>query len=57
VEKKEDGAFVAKVPAMPGCIGQGKTTQEALENVRQAMILFIEDCRRSGKDIPREPDR
>jgi predicted RNase H-like HicB family nuclease len=38
----EDGQWVASVPSMPGCISQGKTPEEALENVREATALWAE---------------
>ena len=33
----EDGIFVAECPAIPGCVSQGNTEAEAVENVRQAI--------------------
>jgi predicted RNase H-like HicB family nuclease len=43
-----DGWFVAEVPSLPGCISQGKTEEEALENIREAIELYLEpdeeDC-------------
>jgi len=36
----EDGVFVAECPAIPGCVSQGRTEAEAVENVRQA----IQEC-------------
>ncbi|MGH9792626.1 MAG: type II toxin-antitoxin system HicB family antitoxin [Candidatus Acidiferrales bacterium] len=38
----EDGVFVAECPAIPGCISQGKTEQEALENIKEAIELCLE---------------
>jgi len=37
VEKDEAGYFVAEVPALPGCLSQGKTKEEALQNIREAV--------------------
>jgi len=34
--------YVADVPSLPGCMSQGKTVEEALENVREAMALFTQ---------------
>ena len=42
IEKGEDGYFVASVPALRGCWSQGKTKQEALENIREAIDLYLE---------------
>ena len=33
IEQDEDGMFMAQVPALPGCISQGKTRGEALKNI------------------------
>ena len=38
----EDGWYVVEVPALPGCISQGKTTEEALENIKEAIELYLE---------------
>lgn len=38
----EDGYFVVEVPSLPGCISQGKTREEALANIEEAISLYIE---------------
>lgn len=50
----EDGAWVATIPSLPGCISQGSTKQEAAENVREAMEVWIESMRDRGEPIPPE---
>jgi predicted RNase H-like HicB family nuclease len=42
VEPGEDGYFVAHVPALKGCWSQGKTRDEALANIREAIDLYLE---------------
>ena len=42
VERGEDGYFVAHVPSLKSCWSQGKTREEALENIREAINLFLE---------------
>ena len=37
VEQDEKGYYVAEVPALPGCLSQGKTYNEALENIKEAI--------------------
>jgi predicted RNase H-like HicB family nuclease len=37
VDRDEDGIFVAECPAIPGCVSQGKTEEEALRNIRDAI--------------------
>lgn len=43
----EDGQFVAECPALPGCISEGKTKEEALENIKEAIDL----CREVRRDM------
>jgi predicted RNase H-like HicB family nuclease len=47
VEKDEAGYFVAEVPALPGCLSQGKTEEEALTNIRDAVDGWRSWSRRS----------
>ena len=42
IEKDEAGYFVAEVPALPGCVSQGLTKDEALQNVREAVEGWLE---------------
>jgi predicted RNase H-like HicB family nuclease len=42
IEPGEDAYFVARVPALRGCWSQGKTKDEALKNIREAIDLFLE---------------
>ncbi len=42
VERGEDGYFVAHVPALKSCWSQGKTREEVLENIREAIDLYLE---------------
>ncbi len=54
VEKDEDGLYVASVPLLQGCYTQGKTYEEALENIKDAIKLHIEARRSLGEPIPIE---
>ena len=47
VRRGEDGYFVANCPSLKSCWSQGKTREEALENIREAIALFLEP--RPGK--------
>lgn len=42
IAQDEDGMFVATVPAIPGCYSQGKTYEEAVSRVREAIALCLE---------------
>ena len=50
IEKDEDGYF-AMCPALQGCYSQGDTSEEALENIKDAIQLHIEDIHESGEVI------
>ena len=52
LEQELVGGFVAIVPALPGCVTQGDTRDEALANVREAMELYIEDCVAARDPVP-----
>jgi len=41
LEKAEDGWIVAECPALPGCVSQGKDEQEAISNIREAIIGWL----------------
>lgn len=52
----EDGGFIAVVPELPGCSAFGATEEEALEEVKVAIELWVTVARKEGRD-PRSPDR
>jgi len=54
LEQEQDGGYVASVPALPGCVSQGDNRNEALNNIREAIELYVEDCRDAGDPIPTE---
>lgn len=54
LEKGEDGYVIAECPALPGCISQGKTMEEAVANIREAIQGVIEVRRKHGLAIPEE---
>jgi predicted RNase H-like HicB family nuclease len=42
LEPSEDGGFTVFVPSLPGCISEGDTREEALENIREAIELYLD---------------
>ncbi len=48
----EDGYWVAQCPSLPPCISQGKTREEALANIKEAIQLYLEQLHSEGKPIP-----
>jgi predicted RNase H-like HicB family nuclease len=56
LEQEADGGYVVTVPALPACISQGDTRDEALTNIREAIAVYLEHLRERGEAIPREVD-
>lgn len=42
LEPSEEGGYTAIVPALPGCISEGDSRREAIENIREAIELYLE---------------
>jgi predicted RNase H-like HicB family nuclease len=42
VETDEDGVWIVECPVIPGCVSQGKTKEDALENIKDAIDLCLE---------------
>ena len=56
VHKAEEGGFWVEVPALPGCYSQGESLEETLDNVREAIGLYLEVIRHEGRDTPQDAD-
>ena len=52
IEQDEDGVFVAEVPSLPGCVTQGRTRGEALENIKDAIAAYLSSLRKRGEPVP-----
>ena len=50
IDRDEDGVWIVECPAIPGCVSQGATKEEALENVKEAIALCLEV--RAEKGLP-----
>lgn len=50
----EDGYFVAECPSLPGCISQGKTREEAVTNIKEAIQGYIAALEEDGLPVPVE---
>jgi predicted RNase H-like HicB family nuclease len=42
LEPCDEGGFAVYVPSLPGCISEGETREEALENIKEAIALYLE---------------
>ncbi len=54
---KDDEAFVAEVPELPGCMADGETYQEALANAEVIIAEWLETARELGRTIPEPKGR
>jgi antitoxin HicB len=54
LDPDDEGGYTVTVPALPGVITQGDTRDEALEMVRDAIALYLEDLQADGEAIPTE---
>jgi predicted RNase H-like HicB family nuclease len=50
----EDGYWVAQCPSLPPCISQGKTKQEAIANIKEAIELYLEMLQEEERIIPED---
>ncbi|HLJ39860.1 MAG TPA: type II toxin-antitoxin system HicB family antitoxin [Candidatus Acidoferrales bacterium] len=52
VSQDEDGMFVAECSNLPGCVSQGKTHDEAITNIRDAIEGYLASLQKHGEPIP-----
>jgi len=50
----EDGYWVAECPSLPGCLSQGRTREEALVNIKEAIQVYLETLETDGQPVPQE---
>ena len=50
----EDGYWVAECPSLSGCVSQGKTKQEAIANVKEAIEGYVAALQEDGLPVPEE---
>ena len=51
IEEDEDGLFVVECPSLPGCVSQGKTRREAIENIQDAIKGYLESLKKHNEPI------
>jgi predicted RNase H-like HicB family nuclease len=52
VFRGEDGYWVAEAPSLPGCVSQGRSKEEAIEGIKEAIALYIESLESENRPIP-----
>ena len=50
----EDGFWVVECPSLPGCVSQGKSREEAIANIKEAIEGYVEALKEDGLAIPPE---
>ena len=50
----ENGFWVAECPSLPGCISQGETREEAVDNIREAIELYLSVLMEDNLPVPEE---
>ncbi len=53
LEPSDDGGFTVFVPALPGCISEGESKEDAIKNIREAIELYVEPVE---DDLPLSPE-
>ena len=56
IHDAEEGGYWVEVPALPGCYSQGEPVDDALENVKDAIALYLEVLEDEDADIPTDSD-
>jgi predicted RNase H-like HicB family nuclease len=54
IYRGEDGYWVAECPSLPGCVSQGKTKEEATQNIKEAIRGYIAALEEDGLPVPEE---
>jgi predicted RNase H-like HicB family nuclease len=57
LEPDEDGFYTVHVPALPGCLTQGRTVEEATQRAAEAIACHLASLRADGEPIPADVDR
>ena len=52
LEQDEDGYILVSCPALPGCHSQGRTKEEAIANIKEAIQGYIASVRKHGEPVP-----
>lgn len=52
LNKEEEGGYMVTIPALPGCITQGDTIDEALAMAKEAIELYIEELQSRAEPLP-----
>lgn len=51
IEPQAEGGFTAYVPSLPGCVTEGETYEETLENMKEALSLYLETLKERRRRV------
>lgn len=51
IEQDEEGVYIADVPALRGCHSQGRTFEEAMENIREVIAMCVQEMQEDGQRV------
>ncbi len=51
IEPAEEGGYTAYVPKLPGCVSEGETYEETMNNLREALMLYLEVAKEKNLEI------
>ena len=54
IHSAEEGGFWAECPSLPGCVSQGETVDEAIDNIKEAIAMYIDSLEARDLPIPDE---
>ena len=54
LEEDPDGGYIVHCPALPGCFSQGETKEEAIENIKEAILVYLESLQKDKEEIPND---
>ena len=57
LEPQDEGGYTVYVPALPGCVSQGETSDEAMANIKEAIEVYRESLKARGISLPRVEER
>lgn len=57
IRQGNERGFVAMVPALPGCVSQGRTRRETVRNIKEAIELYVESLLDDGLPVPTQVGR
>jgi len=53
LEHEEDGRYSVYIPDLPGCASMGKTKRQAMANIREALVCYLEGLRKLKRPLPK----